>query len=412
MAQLPFRRLVPVLILSLILGWFVLAITIDRVFARRQPQIALAWNKGSAEANVRFADKLLQGEASQAAISRAAELARRSFIRQPVNPGAARLLAIEAAAQGNVQQGEALARYAEDMSRRDLPTQLWLIETNVSRGDIRGALRHYDRAMRTSVTGRTTLFPILAAAADDPEIWRPLADVLAQRPQWWRAFVDQLIPRSKSPDALYAIARRTGIAQAQTADPGLLQGIEKRLVDLGAFRQAADLFNRAHGFPPASGAPLRNGGFEQPGGWDPFQWNLIDEPDLTALRQPSPITTGGNALFITAANGRGGDAATQLVILPPGRHVLTANVGDVDGDPLAFPRFVLRCAADGRELLNTPFPTASESGRMVRLTFSVPADCRAQRVVIRASSSLTPSSSSPWVDNVAIQPERTRNAVR
>ena len=393
------------ILVGLLVGWLVVAVTIDRVFARRAPALALRWNPGSADANVRMADTLLQDPDTAAVLPAVADHAARSLRRQPLNPGGARLLAIAAASGGNIARAGALARYAEVMSRRDLPTQLWLIEAAVQRGDIATALVHYDRAMKTSAQGRAVLFPILTQAASDPAIWRPLAGVLARRPQWWRDFTEQLVPRSSSPDALYAIARRTGIERPGTADPALLQAIEKRLVDLGAYSVAADLWNRAHGLPPASPALLRNGGFEQPGGWDPFEWNLQDTPDLAAVRQPGVRPTGGSALFITAANGRGGDVAAQLVILSPGRYVMTATTGDVRGDPLAFPRFVVRCANGPRDLLNAPFPASPEAGRAWRAGFTVPAGCPAQRVGIRGTSSLDPSDAVPWVDSVAIRRE-------
>lgn len=406
MAQLrSYGRPLVIVLIGLVIGWLVTAVTIDRVFARRAPALALAWNPGSADANVRFSDALIQQSDPNTVLPRIAVYADRSLRRQPINPGAARLLAMAIAARGDARRADGLARYAEAMSRRDLPTQLWLIETAVQRNDVPTALMHYDRAMKTSVQGRTLLFPILSAAASDRDVWRPLADMLARRPQWWRAFVDQFAPASTSPEALYAIARATRIDRPESADPALLQAIEKRLVDLGAYRVAADLFNRAHGLPPGTPATLRNGGFERPGGWDPFEWNLLDAPDLAAVRQPSGRPGKGDSLYLTAVNGRSGDVATQLVILRPGRYRIAAMVGGVRGDPLAFPRLVVRCANGGRVLLDAVFPAAPDGGRAWRNDFTIPAECPAQRVVIRATSALDSSDAVPWVDDIVVRPE-------
>lgn len=396
------------LLTGLFIGWLVLASTIDRVFARRAPELAVRWNPRSADANARLGDTLLQDGDVAAHSARIAAAATRSIERQPVNPVAVRLLGMTVAATGDERRAAGLVRYAEAMSRRDLPTQLWLIEASVARGDIPTALHHYDRAMKTSVSGRTLLFPILADAANDRAIWEPLSHVLARHPQWWRPFMVQATAQTKSPDALYIFARRLRIDQPGRVDTGLLQGIEKRLVDLGDSRRAEELFNRAHGQPAAASPPLRNGGFEQASGFDPFEWNLKDEPDLAAVRQPSPIARDGNALFLSATNGRGGDLAVQLVRLQPGDHVVGATIGGVAGDPLAYPRLVVRCASDGRELLNAAFPPAPERGRRWRGRFIVPAGCTAQRVVLQASSSLDPSDLTPWIDNIAIQPQKGR----
>lgn len=406
MAQLrSYGRPLVIVLIGLIVGWLVTAVTIDRVFARRAPALALAWNPGSADANVRFLEALIQRSDLNTVLPSIAVHADRSLRRQPINPGAARLLAIAIATRGDTRRANALARYAEAMSRRDLPTQLWLIQTAAQRNDIPTVLMHFDRAMKTSVQGRTVLFPILSAAASDPTVWRPLAGMLARHPQWWRAFVDQLAPTGTSPEALYAIARATRIELPESADPALLQAIEKRLVDLGAYRVAADLFNRSRGLPPGAAATLRNGGFEQPGGWDPFEWNLLDAPDLAAVRQPSGRPGKGNALYLTAVNGRSGDVATQLVILRPGRYGIAATVGGVRGDPLAFPRIAVRCANGGRVLLDAVLPAASDGGRAWRDGFAIPTECPAQRVVIRATSALDSSDAVPWVDNLVIRPE-------
>jgi len=399
-----YLRLGITLLVGLMLGWTVVATTMDRVFARKVPSLALWWNPDSADANAYYAESLLRTADLRHVMTRVASHANRSIRRQPVNAAAARLLGLAADAGRDNHRAERLMAYAEAMSRRDLPTQLWLIEANIAHDDVPTVLRHYDRAMRTSVSGRTVLFPILiAAAANDRKVWEPLISVLAQRPQWWRPFLAQLIPVSVSPEALYMTARRMGLDTGPGADTALTQATERRLVDLRAPDMAADLYNRAHRLPPATGAPLRNGNFDLPGGWDPFEWNLVDEPDLAAVRQPSPIAGDGNALFLSAGNSRSGDVAVQVIMLPQGSYAARATIGGVSGDPIARPKLIVRCAGDSRELLNAPFALAPETGSAWHGTFTIPAGCEAQRVVIQATSSLDPSDTAPWIDNIAIQ---------
>jgi tetratricopeptide (TPR) repeat protein len=393
-----------ILVGGLLLGWLVLAATMDRIFARPAPQLALFWNPASADANVRAADLLLQDRPLDQVKGRIAAYAGRSLNRQPVNPGAARLLGLVAAQDGNEARAGRLVRYAETMSRRDLPTQLWLIESNVAQGDVAAALLHYDRALKTSNRSYALLMPTLVQAANEAAVWRPLATVLARRPQWWRPFLERYAASGTSPEALQAFARALRLDAAPPPDPGMLQAIEKRLVDLFAYNRAAALYNRAHGLAASDRAPVRNGDFERPGSSDPFDWNLIDEEDLAAIRQPSPVRAEGNALFLSATNGRGGDLAVQLTMMPPGRYQITAKVGGISGDPLAFPRFVVRCAKDAREILHVAFPPAPDSGRMWRSELTVPADCGAQRIVLRAASTLDAQATSPWIDRIVIRP--------
>lgn len=402
-----FIRPTVVAVVALLVGWLVLAATMDRVFARSAPRLALFWNPHSADANVRLADELLQ-TAPQKVWGEVHDRAVASLQRQPVNAGAARLLGLVALQHKDERGGQRLFTYAEAMSRRDLATQLWFIESNVARSDIPATLAHYDRALKSNNTARTLLFPILAKAANEPAVWKPLVSILATRPQWGRQFLQQYVPVSTAPDALYNIAHALGMDRVPSTDPWVLQGIEKRLVDLFAYAQAAALYNRAHGLPANNRATLRNGNFEQPGNWDPFDWNLVDEQDLAALRQPSPIASDGNALFLSATNGRGGDLAVQLTMLAPGAYTVTATVGGVHGDPLAYPQFAIRCASDSREFLHVPLPASPDNGRLWRTQVTIPQDCSAQRVILRGSSTLDAQPASPWIDNLAVTRQEGR----
>ena len=407
------RFLRPIAALSgiLLVSWFVTAVTIDQVMSRLAPASALVFNPGSADANAGLAAAMVQDDAGVLAArgtvppsltARVRARALRSLDRQPVNPAGARLLAF-ATATGDPARAHRLLAYAEAMSRRDLPTQLALIENSVQRGAVAGALVHYNRALSANAEARPLLYPILAAAANEPAVWRPLSVMLARRPQWWRPFVEMVAAQGTSPASLYAFARRLGLERGPTSDFALLQAMEKRLVDLGAYASAADLYDRAHGVAHGRRPLLNNGGFEQPGGWDPFDWNLVEQPDLAALRQPSPAASGGTALFLDATNGRGGDVAVQLMTLPPGAYRIGALAGAVRGDRLAFPQMVVRCARDGRELLHAPFPPALDGGTRWHVDLTVPAGCAAQRLVIQASSALEASGPTPWIDDVAVE---------
>ena len=135
-SRLSYGRAALVLLGGLLLGWLVLAVTIDRVLAGTAPATALVWNPASADANTRIGDQSLQdGQTSSdlAAVSPTlSDHALRALRRQPVDAEAARQLGVAAAATGQDVRGRRLFAYAEAMSRRDLQTQLVLIETSVA----------------------------------------------------------------------------------------------------------------------------------------------------------------------------------------------------------------------------------------------------------------------------------------
>src|SRR3546814_1290750 len=74
----------------------------------------------------------------------------------------------DAFARGDQAKGERLLAYSQKLSRRDLRTQLMAIELAVAQGDISGALRHYDIALRTKKNAPELLFPVLTSALPDP----------------------------------------------------------------------------------------------------------------------------------------------------------------------------------------------------------------------------------------------------
>src|SRR5262249_7177342 len=71
------------------------------------------------------------------------------------------------------------------ISRRSLPTRLWLIQRSVDHGDVAGALENFDIALRTSTAAPDALFPVLATASSDPGLAQPLARLL-DRPRYGR----------------------------------------------------------------------------------------------------------------------------------------------------------------------------------------------------------------------------------
>lgn len=396
------KRALIVTLLCIILFWITAAVTLDRVFARRNPDIALFARQASADAQVRRAEALLDEQLTVSG-DRAQTFAIGALMREPVNAAAARTLGLVASARGRDVQAKAAMGYANMLSRRDLLTHLWFIETSVAKADIQGALVHYNQALTTSNRAGDILLPILAAAASDQSIAVPLARRLAQRPRWGRLFMRQFIPVASSADALYRLAGSVGLADRPSLDSGLLQDAERRLVTIGGYRQAGQLYARAHASADPSRQTLRNGDFEAPGGGAPFDWNLRDEPDLAAMRMPGAQPQHGSALFITANNGRGGDVASQMMLLAPGRYLLTALIGGIEGDPLSYPQVIVRCERTNAEFLHTRLPKAPDAGLRWQAEFDVPAACPAQWLVIQAASPLDSQQNQPWIDVVSVQ---------
>ena len=91
--------------------------------------------------------------ASQASNPRAPEvrsLVQKTLARDLTNVQAIELRAVDLALSGKKQQARQLFALSDELSRRSLPTRLWLIQDAVDHGKVAGALRNFDIALRTT----------------------------------------------------------------------------------------------------------------------------------------------------------------------------------------------------------------------------------------------------------------------
>lgn len=397
-------------IVGFALAWYALAAAASIIFATRDARLAGALGVTSAEGLAAEAQAILARPATPRSLRRSELLAREALSKQPVNVTAWRDLGLIAAAGNNAPRAEHFFEYAEHLSRRDLPTQLWLIEDCVRRGDISGALQHYDRALRTSPRTSQLLIPVLVEAAQKPPITRRLGDLLAARPPWWPAFFGQFVAAVRSPVSLASLAARLRLNPANAGEHDLLKGTIVRLDQLGAYREAYALYRVATPGAPEQPAPIRNGNFEAADALPPFDWSLADGVGLAATREPRP--SGKNiALHLVADGSRSGEVARQTLLLPAGSYKLSVVAGDVSAASKVNPTLQLQCSSplDGpaQALLELRFPDAPSAGTRFQRTFKVPTNCRSQLLVISVEATSLDDSAEPtdppWIDDLTIE---------
>jgi hypothetical protein len=348
---------------------------------------------------------LEHGAPTPTALESASALATTVVRREPANVVAVRTLALTAAV---TDRGDAKAKrlitYAESLSRRDLPTQLWLIENNVAANNIDSALLHYDRALRTNLAARDILIPILAEAAKQPAVAHPLAKMLATRPMWWTEFADKFIFASDAPDALALTMGVLRLDPSKEGERNFLQQTMVSLVDGGAPAKAYSLFTSAVGKSIPSGTFVRNGSFTDAPKLAPFDWLLLDETDLSATRDRRGDGANDWSLFLTAQNGRNGVVARQLLMLPPGSYRLTAAGGDMPRDAASVPVISFVCADKTATTLGIFRYAAATVRAVIDDAFLVPASgCPAVWLLVSRSAPLDRESAVPWVDGFTIR---------
>ena len=383
--------------------WFVVAVTTAGVFRERAPAWALRFVPFDARAQATLAERMLAPGRNRAGPRRVRALAAAALQRDPTAVDGATALGISFALTGDAVRAERAFAYASRLSRRDVPTQLWLIERSVQRNDIAGALSHYDPVLRTSPAMHTILFPILTNASAEPLVANELNRMLRGRPNWRPDFLSALLTGQYDPAALYTVTRGL-LTPADTREREQLGLLFKRLTE----RQAFDLAWRAYlaALPERrSGGPgLWNGDFAQEPAIGPFDWSFPEDPALAPERRPLG-PAGGFALYLPAGVTSDVEVARQLVRLEPGRYAVSARVGNVSGDEAVRPRLVVRCAQEPQpELTRADFPTATEGGRSFTATVEIPAACRYQWISVWVRGSFDQQlSETPWISSIRIR---------
>jgi len=353
--------------------------------------LAVRIDPTNAQAASSRAEQLLRDDPSRH--GEAEILARQALRRSPVSASGARMLATARDLAGDAAAARRLMAYSERLSRRDLPTQLWLIEDAVARNDIAGALHHYDIALRSSDATKALLFPTLIKAIAQPPVVEQLIVTLAARPTWADPFIESASREASDLDglaAMYAGLARRGFPLSDVA----VAQASARMIDAERFTLAWRIYAASH--PASARLALRDPDFAQAGSnTGRFEWILPAADGLIAGPRAYDHATG---LGYSAATGAGGAVARQLLILGQGDFVLSGRI--LDRSPNSPPVQVhLSCAGGGQSIATIQAASARFFGR-----FTVPPICPAQWVEIMVDGGDNPLGSSGVIGGLRIVP--------
>lgn len=382
--------------------WFVVAVTTAGIFRNSVPVWALKMAPFDARATAQAAQQQLGLNPTPETIAAAQAQAASALRRDATVVAAVTTLGVGHAVRNQEALAERSFQYAARLSRRDVPTQLWLLERNVQRNDIGGALAHFDTILRTSPTMGATLFPILASASAEPAIAVELNRLLRSRPNWRGDFLSALLAGQYDPTALYAVTRGL-LTPADPRERDQLSLLLDRLVQREAFDLAWRTYVAALPERENGGSALWNGDFAREPSIGPFDWSFPEDAALAPERRP--LGSGGFALYLPAGATSDVEAARQLVRLSPGRYAVGARVGNVSGGPAVRPILVVRCARAPRpELARADFPIAPEGGRSLTASFAVSPACPYQWISIWVRGSFDQQlSETPWISSIRIR---------
>lgn len=386
---------------------FLVAVQVSAAGAFRDslPQIALRFQPSDGAARARLAGTLASGASSIEVKDAVRALATEAIRRDPLNPVAVRALGWTVADGINspAYQNRAanLFLQADRLSRRDVQTQVWLVEYYLQRNDLPAVLRHFDIALRTSSQeGQGTLFPLLAAATEDDRLAQALISRMRRKPDWAVPFAGYLTEGQVPLDRVSYIYSNT-LDPAIPEENALIVGLMQQLAAKGEFHLARQLFGRFYPTPGKTGELVNDGSFEGGRKIAPFSWSLVEDPDLWAVIEPSP--GHGNVLKLSASQGHGGEVARQLLQLAPGTYRLAAKTGNVPLESYQRPRLSIRCAeGSGTTAIDTRPTSPGDGVRTLGGTFSIGPGCAFQWIAVSISGGDTEPTDLPWIDDITI----------
>jgi hypothetical protein len=293
---------------------------------------------------------------------------------------------------------------ADQLSRRDLMSRVWLIQTAVNKGSVADALTNFDIALRTSEQAPQLLFPILASALTDDSLARPIGALLKRRPPWAERFIYDTVSAGGD---LRNLGRVVG-----TLDPKPMLGAEDlRALAVAKLLEQGDLTTARIVALPS--LPVRqraklvvDPGFTESEGYTPFNWAFSSEPDRSANR--ALAEEGGPGLLIDATKGPGGIVASQLLALPPGAYRIASIRDGATMTDRTVPFWTLACGDASSRLLATHSLTQP---RGPDRTFVVPPDCGAQWLRLNLPASDEPAERKMLIrsiDIIAVPPDSAR----
>ena len=319
-------------------------------------------------------------------------LVRRALARDLTQVTAIELRALDLAVSGKRGQARRLFRVSDRLSRRSLPTRLWLIQDAVDHGDVAGALHDFDIALRTSTDAPPILFPVLARASADPRLTIPLARTFDRPSEWRLMFFDWALANDVDPGPIASVVARMRDRRFVVAN-SVDQRLIERLVTAREFAAARSL-SRAFGHNPTG---VADPNFADANAHFPFGWELVSNGSIAAERAIAGATP---VLSYSAGPANGGQVAAQLLNLAPGVYRLAAETAaNATG---AAPYWSLTCEGGGGEIAHLDQPLTANTG--AETGFAVPVDCVAQWLTLTIRPAPDSNTQAGAIASIAVLP--------
>ena len=332
----------------------------------------------SLKADIQFMDSQ-----SPTSLNKVEAMAKQSLQVQPLNAVAVRLLGYVADARGDKKKARELILLAQQISRRDFGTQLWLIEDAVARGEKTRALYHYDIAMRTTSSSHQILLPTLAGALDDPEVRKALVPYVRRRPNWLPGLLGISIDTSQNPANLADVLVPAG----QLPDNEEYRRLSNNLLNQLAAKSKFPAFRQYYlSLPGTAGATFQSAALNNRTvnlRYPAAGWQLVDNPAIGGALS-APNNDGQRSLSAFAGSGERGALMHKYIFLRPGKYRFSAGYEAQYSAPDSEIRWDLQCLSAMGNVSAWFATTTVRKGRSAATQdFTITPDCANQMLTLQ-----------------------------
>lgn len=380
------RGAIPLALLTAVLGYVAVTDSLAQALRKKAPAQAHALAPSDGRSTAALAEKLAGAGATAARRAESDRLALLALRQDPTAVDAVATLGLNARLRGDAKAAARYFTYSDKLSRRDLKTRIWLIEDAARRGDVDGALRNYDIALRTSRLAPDVLLPVLVRASSEPVVAKALVRTLATKPLWTDAFLYALASGSQKPQAMATLLVELRKAGVKPSEPSVDAIAVARLLAANAYEPAWSFYRELRRNVDRRQSRDPRFALDTPA---PTAFDWVPTSDNSGITAAILRGERGGVFDFAAPPSVGGLLLQQLQLLPPGQYLLTGRSSGIEQDRGARPYWVLACG-DGKEVGRLDLPNSAENGGVFRGRFTVPAGCPAQylRLMARSSSAV------------------------
>jgi hypothetical protein len=277
-------------VLVLFLSWRIVVVNISQQLAAKGSLAATQWKWDTPSALLNKAASLAQTDPNQARI-----LALEAAKYNPANGGGFLLLAAMWEQEGKARLARKAADMAHFLAPRNADVQLPLGTFWAQRGQPIQALSHWSAAIEARPALSVTLFPVMLAIVDVPQMRLRYAQALRDAPTWWGSFFMYALNNAAHEETLKAIynVRADKVGHAERS------AYLDHLINNGLYTDA--FFVWLNGLQASQISALGNvydGGFEQMIDDEGFGWRPLVANGFKLATEPTYGNTGKNALHV------------------------------------------------------------------------------------------------------------------